>query len=276
MFIVKPDFLKGKDDYVLLDSRYNMTEPDVGHTMYEEGHIKGAHYVDLDRDLVTEIGVHGGRHPLKDLDEIKVTLESLGVSNDGEVFIYDSGEMPMASVLWFVLQLLGKDAYVIEGGFDALVKSGFQVTTDIPTVKSGKLTFPKRLSMRADVNDALRSIEDDKAILIDVRGSSRYLGLEEPYDRIAGHIPEAVNVFWQNLMNSKSIKSREELERIFSVTDGYDEVIFQCGSGITGAVALIIYMSLGKKARLYSGSYSDYITYKGNKLIVKDNREIIL
>ncbi|PID82678.1 MAG: sulfurtransferase [Clostridiales bacterium] len=274
MFIVKPDFLKDKDDYVLLDCRYIMNEPDEGHKIYEKFHIKGAHYVDLDRDLVGKIGVHGGRHPLKDLDEIKAKLESLGVDDDKEVFIYDSGEMPMASVLWFVLQLIGKDSYVIEGGFDALVNSGFHVTTDIPDIKMGKITSPKRLYMRADINDVIQSMEDDNVILVDVRSNSRYLGLEEPYDKIAGHIPGAVNIFWKDLMNSNALKNREELERIFSVLDGYDEVIFQCGSGITGAVALIIYMSLGKKARLYSGSYSDYISYQGNKLIVKDNKEI--
>ncbi len=276
MFIVKPEYLKDKKEAVVLDCRYIMTEPMEGRKIYAKAHIKGARYVDLDRDLVGEIGEHGGRHPLKDLDLIKEQLESLGVSDNKEVFIYDNGEMPMASVLWFVMQLLGMDAYVIEGGFHALVEAGFETTTEVPVVERGEIKSSKRLYMRADINDVLQSMKDDKVALVDARSNPRHLGLEEPFDKIAGHIPGAINIFWQDLLDGTSLKSKEDLENIFSVLDGYDEIIFQCGSGITGAVELLVFSHLGRKARLYSGSYSDYISYKGNKLIIKDGKEITL
>ncbi len=277
MFIVKPKVLKSKKDAVVLDCRYVMTEPKEGPLMYAKSHIKGAQYVNLDEDLVAEIKTHGGRHPLKDLDEIRLKLELLGVSDDKDVFIYDNGQMPMASVLWFVLQLLGVDAYVIEGGYDALVSAGFELTDRVSKVVAGKIKSAKRLHMRADINDVLRSINDKKVVLVDARSNPRYMGLEEPFDKIAGRIPGAINIFWQNLLNDNySVKSEDELNKIFSVIDGYDEVIFQCGSGITGAVMLLIYANLGKKARLYSGSYSDYISYKGKKLIIKGGEEITL
>ncbi len=277
MFIVKPKVLKSKKDAVVLDCRYVMTEPKEGPLMYAKSHIKGAQYVNLDEDLVAEIKTHGGRHPLKDLDEIRLKLELLGVSDDKDVFIYDNGQMPMASVLWFVLQLLGVDAYVIEGGYDALVSAGFELTDRVSKVVAGKIKSAKRLHMRADINDVLRSINDKKVVLVDARSNPRYMGLEEPFDKIAGRIPGAINIFWQNLLNDNySVKSEDELNKIFSVIDGYDEVIFQCGSGITGAVMLLIYTNLGKKARLYSGSYSDYISYKGKKLIIKGGEEITL
>ncbi len=277
MYIVKPDFLKHKKDAIILDCRYLMDEPEKGHLMYEEAHIKGARYVDLDKDLVGDITEHGGRHPLKDLDEIKLKFESLGVSDSKDVFIYDNGQMPMASVLWFVLQLLGIDAYVVEGGYDGLISAGFEVTKEIPKIIEGEIKSSKRLHIRADINDVLRSIDDKNVALVDARNSSRYLGLEEPYDKIAGHIPGSINIFWQDLLYATcGVKGEKELNDIFSKLDGYDEIIFHCGSGITGAVNLLVYSNLGKKAKLYSGSYSDYISYKGNKLIVKDNKEIIL
>ncbi len=276
MFIVKPDFLKKKADAIILDCRYIMTEPEEGHKIYERSHIRGASYVDLDKDLVGELGEHGGRHPLKELDVIKEKLESLGVSDSKDVFIYDNGEMPMASVLWFVMQLLGVDAYVVEGGFDALVDAGFEITTERPNVKRGNIKSRKRLDMRANINDVLHSMKDDRTALVDARSNPRYLGLEEPFDKIAGHIPGAINIFWKDLLDGSKLKSKAELEKIFSILEGYDDIIFQCGSGITGAVNLLVFSHLGRKARLYSGSYSDYISYKGNKLIVKDNQEIIL
>ncbi len=277
MYIVKADFLKDKEDVVILDCRFDMDAPQEGRRLYEICHIEGAQYVDLDVDLVGEITEHGGRHPLRDLTEIRRTLESLGVDDKKEVYIYDSGEMPMAAVLWYVLQLLGKDAYVVEGGFDALMQAGFALSdrTTVPAV--GALKAPDRLALRADVNDALRSIEDDRVALVDARGPNRYLGLEEPKDKIAGHIPGAINIFWQDLLTADGkLKSEAELLAIFDALDAYDEVIFQCGSGITAAVNLLVYAHLGKSARLYSGSYSDYISYRGNKIIVKGEKELVL
>ncbi len=277
MFIVKPEILKEKKNFVLIDCRYIMTEPEKGYLLYKKSHIKGALYIDLDKDLVGKLSEHGGRHPLKDLDLIKEKMESLGISDEKDVFIYDFGDMPMASVLWFALQLIGKDSYVIEGGYDALVNLNFEVTNEVPKIEKAKINSPQRLNMRADVNDAINSINNDKIILVDVRANYRYLGIEEPFDYVAGHIPDAINIFWKDLFDKNSkLKSRKELDEIFSVVEGYEEVIFQCGSGITGAVGLLVYSSLGKKAKLYSGSFSDYISYKGNKLIVKDGKEIIL
>ncbi len=277
MYIVKPDFLKDKNNYTLLDCRYIMTEPSEGHLIYEKSHIEGAVYVDLDQDLIGEHGEHGGRHPLEDLDIIKSRMEAKGVSDEKDVFIYDSGDMPMAAICWYVLQLLGKDAYVVEGGYDALVKAGFKETKEVPNIIPGKIRSEKRLHMRAYVDDAIRSIDDDKCVLVDARAFERYSGIEEPFDAYAGHIPNAKNIFWKSLLDEHSkVKSTEELEEIFSGLEAFDEVIFQCGSGITGAVNLLIYSHFGKKARLYSGSFSDYITYKGNKLIIKDGKEIIL
>ncbi len=277
MYIVKPDVLKTKQDVVLLDCRFVMTEPAKGRLLYDEGHIIGASYVDLDKDLVAEIGEHGGRHPLLDLDIIKAKMESLGVAAQRPVFIYDSGEMPMAAVLWFVLQLLGIDAYVIAGGFAALVAAGFEVTREAPQVRPAKITTEPRLHLRADLNDALRSIDDSSVVLVDARANERYLGLTEPFDRIAGHIPGALNIFWKDLFDENhNLKDEVALANIFAPLDNYKEVIFQCGSGISGAVNLLVYHHIGKKGRLYSGSYSDYISYPGNKLIVKDGKEIIL
>ncbi len=277
MYIVKPEALKGKVDIVILDCRFDMDDPQKGKQLYQTCHIEGAQHVDLDEDLVGEITEHGGRHPLLDLIDIRRTLAALGVDDEKEVFIYDSGEMPMAAVLWYVLQLVGKDAYVVEGGFDALVQAGFALSDRAQVPLVGELKAPDRLELRADVNDALRSIEDDCVALVDARGPSRYLGLEEPKDKIAGHIPGAINIFWQDLLTDEGkLKSEAELLAIFAVLDDYDEVIFQCGSGITGAVNLLVYAHLGKSARLYSGSYSDYISYRGNKIIVKGGKELVL
>ncbi|PIE76965.1 MAG: sulfurtransferase [Clostridiales bacterium] len=277
MYIVKPEALKGKVDVVILDCRFDMDDPQKGRKLYQMCHIEGAQYVDLDEDLVGEISEHGGRHPLRDLAEIRRTLEALGVDDKKEVYIYDSGEMPMAAVLWYVLQLVGKNAYVVEGGFDALMQAGFALSDCAQAPLAGELKAPDRLALRADVNDALRSIEDDCVALVDARGPNRYLGLEEPKDKIAGHIPGALNIFWQDLLTADGrLKGEAELLSIFAPLDAYDEVIFQCGSGITGAVNLLVYAHLGKSARLYSGSYSDYISYRGNKIIVKGGKELVL
>ncbi len=276
MFFVKPDFLKENPDATLLDCRFEMTEPEVGPAKYSESHIKGASYVDLDMEMVGEHSEHGGRHPLPNMEDFRAVMESKGVSDDKKVVIYDDGSLPMAARLWYMLRLIGKESYIVEGGFDAIKNAGFEATPDIPEVKKGTLTMNYREDLLVKIDEVLSAIEDDNTVIVDCRSNVRHLGIEEPYDKIAGRIPGTINVFWQNLLDGGSIRSKEEVDALFSELEKYDKVIFHCGSGITGAVSMFVYNEFGGKGALYAGSYSDYISYKGNKLIIKDNKSIFV
>ncbi len=273
---VSTDFLKENKDALLIDCRFIMSEPEKESEAYKKEHIKGAIYVDLDKDMMGELAEHGGRHPLPDMDKFRKKMESIGVSDDRTVVLYDNGEFPSSGRLWFMLQILGKDSYIINGGYPALVEAGFETDNEIPKLEKGKITTPINKDLIVDVN-YVRTIKDNpNVILVDSRSEERHLGIEEPIDKIAGRIPGTVNIFWKNCFDGSFVRPKEELEEIFKELDKYDEVVFHCGSGVTGAVNVMMYKNLGKKSKLYAGSYSDYISYKGHELIIKDNQTYII
>ncbi len=276
MTYVKPEFLKEHKDPVLLDCRFNLAAPEEGKQNYDKGHIKGAIYVDLDKDMMGELGEHGGRHPLPDMEQFRKTIENYGISDDSTVVIYDDGLFPVSCRLCFMLKMLGKESYIINGGYAALLKAGFESDTVVPECKPGKLNTKPNTDILVDIDYVLANKDKENIILVDSRADERYLGIMEPIDSIAGHIPSAVNIFWKNCFNDTMLKSPEELEKVYEKIKDYDEAIFYCGSGVTGAVNAVIYAGLGNNAKLYGGSYSDYITYEGLELIIKDDEKIKL
>lgn len=277
MYYVKPDFIKSLGEYTLIDCRFDMENSDWGPSEYKKSHIEGAAYVALKPDMAAKAGEHGGRHPLQDLEVFKNKMESIGVSDEKPVIIYDDGGVEMAARLWYMLQLIGKDSYIVEGGYDALLSSGFKSTDKLPELAEGKLNATARMHLLADVKKVLSSMEDSKSIIVDSRSLNRYLGKVEPFDKIAGHLPSAICIFWKDLFDGSALKPKEDLQELYAPLKDYDEVIFHCGSGITGAVNLFVYREVGgENAILYSGSYSDYISYSGNKLIVEGEKEIVL
>lgn len=276
MFFVKPEFLKENPESTILDCRFVMTEPDHGPAEYKKEHLEGAIYVNLDSEMVGKHGTHGGRHPLPDMNVFRKIMESKGVSDNKKTFIYDDGTLPMAARLWYMLKLIGKDSYIIQGGFEALKNAGFKTTTEIPVPEQGRLKCSDNRELLVGIKDVLKAMNDPDTVIVDCRSQERYLGKEEPFDKIAGHIPTAKNIFWKDLLNETSLKPEKDLKEIFKPLENYKKIIFHCGSGITGAVEMFIYNELGKKSSLYAGSYSDYLSYEGNKLIVEGEKTITL
>ncbi len=277
MTYVNAKFVRENPDALILDCRFKLSEPEDGRKRYDQSHVKGAVYVDLDKDMMGKLGEHGGRHPLPDMDEFRKTVEKLGVSDDVMVIIYDDAEFPSSSRLHFMLKLLGKDSYIVNGGFPALVAEGIEVDGEVPVPKPAKLSAKKNLDILVDIDYVLANKDKKNIALVDSRTPERYNGIEEPIDKIAGHIPGALNIFWKNVFTEDGfLKSEEELKEIYSQLKDYDEVIFYCGSGVTGAVNAVIYGFMGNNAKLYGGSYSDYVSYDGLELIIKDGKKITL
>ena len=104
--------------------------------------------------------------------------------------------------------------------------------------------------------------------LIDSREPTRYLGLEEPIDKVAGHIPSAINFFWKDALTPGGLwKSKEALQAHFGILDPNKEVIVYCGSGVSACPNVLALNLAGfDKVKLYAGSWSDWISYPENPI----------
>jgi thiosulfate/3-mercaptopyruvate sulfurtransferase len=250
---------------VVVDCRFSLADPKLGRQQYQASHISGAYYLDLNEDLSSPVGEHGGRHPLPNPVELTNKLSAIGVSSQKMVVAYDDSRLAFASRLWWLLRYLGHEQVaVLDGGFSAW-KAAYPVTDVIP--KPERATFVPKIKsqMLVDISAVKSRKESPDVALVDSRESDRFLGIREPIDKIAGHIPGAVNYPWQEVTDSTGyiLPPPQQRQRWLELENA-KEIFVYCGSGVTACVNLLsLELSGISTGKLYAGSWSDWISYEG-------------
>jgi thiosulfate/3-mercaptopyruvate sulfurtransferase len=251
-------------NWLVIDCRFDLAQPDSGERAYREGHIPGAVYAHLDRDLSSPITKHTGRHPLPHPSEFAKRLGEWGVSRDTQVIAHDADTGAYAARLWWLLRWVGHEAVaVLDGGLRAWREAGFPLTTDIPMRSPTHFEPHPDRSAWLSAEEVAAKLRDGWRLL-DARAPERFAGKVEPIDPIAGHIPGAVNhPLTTNLGVDSRFLSAEELRKRYSASQAGvsdDRTIAMCGSGVTACHLLLAMEIAGKKgARLYAGSWSEWI-----------------
>lgn len=262
-------------DWVVVDCRYNLTDPGFGKRAYLSGHIPGAVFADINTQLSSPV-IPGktGRHPLPEITAISQTFSKWGIDQDVQVVAYDDGGGKYAARLWWLLHWLGHTSVaVLNGGLQAWEAAGNALDQKTETKSPRKFTPTPQPQMILDLTQ-LAAIPDDIA-LIDSRSPGRYAGKVEPIDPVAGRIPGAQNHFFQkNLQKDLAFHSLEKLRQQFQNLTGEKQaadVVFYCGSGITASHNILSMYTAGLgMAKLYPGSWSEWIT-DPNRPIETDN-----
>jgi len=246
----------------LLDVRWRLGGP-AGRELYEAGHVPGAAFVDLDRDLAAPPGP-GGRHPMPAAGAFETAMRRAGVRDGQLVVVYDDADSTAAARAWWLLRYFGHDqVLVLDGGFRAWtaaagpVERG-QVETGAPP--GDFRARPGRLGL-LDA-DAAAALAGD-GILLDARSAERYRGEAEHVDPVAGHIPGAVSApTAANVHPDGTFRPAAELAERFGSLGAADgrPVAAYCGSGVTAAHEVLALTLAGIPASLYLGSWSDWIT----------------
>lgn len=253
----------------IADCRFALMQPELGQQQYQEGHIPGAYYFDLNRDLSSPVGKHGGRHPLPDSRLLAAKLAAIGVHSDAPegptlVVAYDDSRMAFASRLWWLLRYLGhKQVAILDGGFAAWKSAGYSINSTTPPAKLGHFIPNIQTDQAIDI-EQVKARKDLPAVsLVDSREPERYRGEKEPIDPIAGHIPGAVNYPWQDVTTEQGYARpiADQRDRWMALTEA-EEIIVYCGSGVTACVNLLSLDLAGiPNAKLYPGSWSDWCSY---------------
>lgn len=267
--IVSPEWLckhLQDEQLIIVDCRFVLADADgdAGEKAYREDHIPGAFYFHLNHDLSGEKKKHGGRHPLPEINDLVSLFSSVGIDKTKTVIAYDDQEMAMAGRLWWLLRYLGHDnTAVLDGGYAAWKKAGYEVTAELPTAIASTFEPDVRTEMLVDVQGVKE--RGEQTILLDSRAGERYRGEQEPLDPKAGHIPGALNFFYKdNLTAEQTMQPMDKLrDRIAPFAE--KEIIVYCGSGVTACSNLLALHSAGRTdAKLYAGSWSDWVSYKDN------------
>jgi thiosulfate/3-mercaptopyruvate sulfurtransferase len=271
--VVSPTWLlEHLDDpqVAIADCRFSLMEPELGRQQYAIGHLPGAVYFDLNRDLSSPVQRHGGRHPLPDFDTFAQTLAAAGIhSGDATrpptlVVAYDDSRFAYAARFWWLLRYLGHPhVAVLDGGFRVWQEAGYPVTADLPSPTPGEF-IPQIQSNWVVTIDEVKARKDQPgAVLVDSREGDRYRGEREPIDPIAGHIPGAVNYVWTDVTDAQGFALPVDQQRArWAALQTADDVMVYCGSGVTACVNLLSLELAGiTNPKLYAGSWSDWCSY---------------
>ncbi len=250
-------------DLRIIDVRFELTEPAVGAEQYALGHVPGAVYLDLDKDLSSEPGQHGGRHPLPDMAEFAAKLGQLGVGRHNPVVVYDQSGTMYAARAWWLLRYAGHDAVrFLDGGLAAYLAAGGRLTQAVPQHEAVPFELDLRSEMVVDAAEVEAALEREDVLIMDARAGERFRGEVEPLDPKAGHIPGAVNRFYQDALEGGRFKAPQRLAEFVAPAQDAGEVIAYCGSGVSGAHLVLALAEAGvENARLYAGSWSDWSSY---------------
>lgn len=258
-----------KEKVTIIDCRFDLVNKTYGKDEYLKGHIPGAIFLNIEKELTGEVKTHGGRHPLPKIDDIHKVLQSKGVSPDNKVVIYDDGDFSGAGRARLILKYLGfKDVLLLDGGFNKYKETVGLISNHETEYTSTEFDVNINKNLFVDMEYVKKAILNKKIAIVDSREPDRYKGLVEPVDFKKGHIPTALNYFWMDVLDSSvwEMKSVEDLEKHFEDLREYEEIIIYCGSGITASVNSVALDIIGIKHKVYSGSFSDWITYEENEI----------
>lgn len=248
---------------VVFDCRFSLANPAEGGELYRQGHIPGAHYLDLNRDLSGPVAEHGGRHPLPDASAFAGLMARFGVGPDTEVVAYDDNRLAFASRLWWLMRSLGyRPPRLLDGGYRAFLEAGGRPETDLPAVPVEVPVPDVEFRQHCDI-EGLRLAQERMVLVVDSREERRYQGLEEPIDPVAGHIPGAINRPWQGVTSPDGrVLDADELRSHWGDALEAEQLVVYCGSGVTACVNLFSLALLGREDPvLYTGSWSDWCSY---------------
>ena len=245
----------------VVDSRWYL-DGRSGRAAYRTGHIPGAVWVDLDRDLSAAASRDAGRHPLPRPEAFAAAMTRLGIGDDTPVVAYDDARGSVAARLWWMLHVLDHEVAVLDGGIDAW--TGPLATDDVTAVPAQftARAWPADRVVDAGAVETLRARRD--ALVLDARTASRYANGDPAIDPRAGHIPGARSAPWAGNIDPDTdrVRTASELRRRYDALGASDArmIVTYCGSGVTAChdlLALTI-AGLGDRVALYPGSWSQW------------------
>ena len=252
------------ESVLVFDCSFDLANPDAGPKAYADGHIPGAHYLHLERDLSGAKTGKNGRHPLPDRAALVDTLASHGLMQGQQVVAYDAQGGMFAARLWWLLRWLGHDSVaLLDGGLQAWQGAGYALETEPAGRKQGNFKAGAPLAVTVDAHALEQNLTTHERLVVDARSPDRYRGENETIDPVAGHIPGAVNRFFKdNLGSDGRFKPAHTLRDEFKAVVGStqpEHVVLQCGSGATACHnALAMEIAGLHGAALYPGSWSEW------------------
>lgn len=255
-------------DWFVFDCRFLLKDPAAGLNKFSQGHIPGAQFADMDKDLSSAMTPTSGRHPLPERNELVEKLQTWGVNNSSQIVCYDDMSGAFAARMWWLLKWLGhSNVAVLDGGIDKWIASGLALETEVQIRPKGSFDGQPNNEMWVNIEFVQQQLEQNKINLLDARSNERFTAKDTITDPVPGHVPGAISFpFAGNLSKQGVFLSADRLQKRYAKMFASDEdkkVINMCGSGVTACHNLLAMSIAGlPMTPLYVGSWSEWIKEK--------------
>jgi thiosulfate/3-mercaptopyruvate sulfurtransferase len=261
-------------DIRVIDATWFMpNDPRDAKALYAERRIPGAIFFDIDEIADTGSDLP---HMLPSAEKFAARMRKLGIGDGARIVVYDNHGLMTAARVWWTFRVFGhEDVSVLDGGFPAWERAGFEIETGPPHPRTER-HFTARVCAdlvrnRADVQRAIDG--GGRTPILDARAAPRFRGeTAEPRAGLrSGHMPGALNVPFPSLLNDDgTMKAPDELSQMFEALGAKSNAapICSCGSGITAAVIALAFARTGRwDAAIYDGSWADWGGLEGAPVV---------
>ena len=242
---------------------------------YLEGHIPGAINVG---DIGTVLR-DPNREDFIDLAEINSIFNKAGLDINKEIIVYGSRGNPYAYFGLFTINYFGgKQAKVFHDGIDGWADAGLLIEKTPSTLASINMRLIPQENLVV-TNEQMRSLYNNQSVqVVDARTFNEFKGNDVRAIR-GGHIPGAVSIpYEQNWKDpatgsklakkevktnvGMSLKSKDELNALYSKLDPNKETVVYCQSGVRAAETATVLQNLGyKNVKIYDSSWLGWASH---------------
>jgi thiosulfate/3-mercaptopyruvate sulfurtransferase len=251
---------------LIVDCRVDLSDRARGGLEYRAGHIPGAVFADLNRDLSDLTNKSAGGHPLPDAEAFSNVLAGWGWIPGRPIVAYDEANGSLAAArLWWMLRLVGhRDAAILDGGLAAWKTAGLALTSERRELPRSEVDVRFDRGQIVGTDELLQAKGQAHVLLVDARAFARFRGEVEPLDAVAGHVPGARNRPFSDNLDNGQLKPaavlRQEFESLLAGVAA-DHVVLMCGSGVTACLNLLAMEHAGLSgSRVYAASWSGWIS----------------
>lgn len=251
-------------DWRIFDCRHDLLAPDAGEHAYDAGHIIGARFLGLERDLSSPATGRNGRHPLPDPQRLAERLGSCGVGEQTQIVAYDDSGGMFAARLWWLARWLGHERVaVLDGGLAAWRSVGLPLASGGAGARAAMRLEVEPRPIAVDAERVRAQLGDPQMLIVDARSPERFRGENETLDPVGGHIPGAVNRWFKDNLDERGrFKPAAQLRTEWLSLLGQrsaQAVVHTCGSGVSACHNLLAMEIAGLQgSRLYPGSWSEW------------------
>lgn len=269
------DRIGAGDPVTILDVRWRLDEPD-GRAAYLQGHIPGAVYASLDDELTDHTITGRGRHPLPSGRSVEASARRWGIRQGVPVVVYDDWNRAGSARAWWVLTAAGlADVRILDGGLSAWRSAGGTLATDPVAPPPGNATaLHDDLYAGALPTLTAQHVSAADLTLLDARAPERFRGDVEPVDRVAGHIPGAENLPSGDMLNGDgTFIAEDEMRKLLAEhsVENATRLGAYCGSGVTASITVAALATVGYRAALFPGSWSEWSSDPARAIARGDN-----